>query len=117
MPRPSMILRASATCSALDLASLPLPAHRLSSRPTRILPPSAAAWAAMRNCAAPAPSTDQRKLSPKRRSAARFIWATSSAGGDVDDGPDRLLDARQEALEGFRRLVGLAGLRIARMEM
>src|SRR6185312_13074072 len=77
-PSPSMIFRASVTCSAFDFASFPLPAQRLSSSPTRILPPSAADCAAMRNWLAPAPRTDQRKLSPNSRSAVRFMCATSS---------------------------------------
>src|SRR6185312_236487 len=60
LPRPSMILHAKVTCSAFDFASRPLPAQRLSSRPPRMFPPSAAAWAATRNWLEPAPSTDQR---------------------------------------------------------
>ena len=40
-----------------------------------------------------------------------------AAGGQVHHGVGRLLDARQEAGKGFRRLVGLAGHRIAGMQM
>ena len=61
MPSPSMIWRASITCSAFDFASLPGPAHRLSSSPTRILPTHGGGQRGDRaiGCA-PAPSTDQR---------------------------------------------------------
>lgn len=45
--------------------------------------PSAAAWAAMRSWLAPAPRTDQRKASPNRRSAVRFMCATSSGCGPI----------------------------------
>jgi hypothetical protein len=41
-PNPSMIRRAARTCAAFDSASLPGPSHRLSSSPTRTLPPIAA---------------------------------------------------------------------------
>src|SRR5580698_4078736 len=48
-PRPSMILRTSSTCSALEAAIRPGAAHSESSRPTRTLPPMAAAIAAIGN--------------------------------------------------------------------
>ena len=40
-----------------------------------------------------------------------------AAGGDVDDAVRALLDHLEEGLEGLGRLVGLAGLRIAGMDM
>ena len=52
------LARARATCSALLLASVPAPSQRLSSRPTRTLPPMAADMAAIRSWCLPAPSTD-----------------------------------------------------------
>src|SRR5579859_7666611 len=58
-PSPSMIWRAFVTCAALLSASLPAPIQRLSSRPTRTLPPIAAAIAAIGSWLRPAPSTDQ----------------------------------------------------------
>src|SRR3978361_1758953 len=68
-----MILRASVTCSALDAAIRPGAAHSESSRPTRMLPPIAAAIAAIGNWFRPAPSTDQTILSPNSRAAGRFV--------------------------------------------
>jgi hypothetical protein len=41
-PSPSTICRAARTCAAFEVASVPGPSHRLSSRPTRTLPPIAA---------------------------------------------------------------------------
>ena len=58
-PSSSRMRRAFATCSALDLASWPRPSHRLSSSPTRTLPPITADSAAMNIWLRPAPSTDQ----------------------------------------------------------
>ena len=58
-PSPSMIWRALVTCAAFDSASLPGPIQSESSRPTRTLPPIAAAIAAICIWLRPAPSTDQ----------------------------------------------------------
>ena len=46
-PRPSMIFTADRTCEAFDSASVPGPSHKLSSSPTRTLPPIAADCAAI----------------------------------------------------------------------
>jgi hypothetical protein len=54
-----MIWRALVTCAAFDSASLPAPIQSESSRPTRTLPPIAAAMAAIGIWLRPAPSTDQ----------------------------------------------------------
>ena len=78
-----MIWRTARTCAAFDSASLPAPIHRLSSRPTRTLPPIAADIAAIGSWLRPAPRTLQRYWSPKRRSAVRFMCATSSGCGPM----------------------------------
>src|SRR4029079_11927385 len=78
-PSPSMIWRALVTCCAFDSASLPGPIQSESSRPTRTLPPIAAACAAIGIWLRPAPSTDQRYVvAPRSRSAVRFMCSTSS---------------------------------------
>src|SRR5262245_7447766 len=57
-PSSSIRRRAFATCSALLLASWPRPMNKLSSRPTRTLPPIITAWVANGIWKRPAPSTD-----------------------------------------------------------
>src|SRR5437588_12379133 len=41
----------------------------------------------------------------------------TAAGREIDDRVGLLLDARQEAREGFRGLIGFAGFGIARVQM
>ena len=61
----------------------PGPSHRLSSRPTRTLPPIAADIDAIGSWLRPAPSTLHRYWSPNSRSAVRFMCATSSGCGPM----------------------------------
>src|SRR6266508_829243 len=82
-PSSSRIRRIFATCSALVFASVPRPSHRLSSRPTRTLPPITADIAATNIWLRPAPRTDQKYWSPNRRSAVRFMCITSSGCGPM----------------------------------
>lgn len=58
--RPPWSDMAGALCPALERASSQGPIHRLSSSPTRTLPPAHAGWLAMLIWLLPAPSTDQR---------------------------------------------------------
>src|SRR3546814_2694689 len=67
----SMMRRILETCSALLLASWPLPRNRLSSRPTRTLPPFSAAMVVNAIWCRPAASTPQRYCSPNSLSAIR----------------------------------------------
>ena len=53
----------------------------------------------------------------RRPDALLDLHVGAAAGGDVDRRVGRLLDPRQEAGEGLRRLVGLAGLGVAGVQV
>src|SRR5581483_11281829 len=82
-PSSSSIRRIFVTCSAFVFARVPRPSQRLSSNPTLTFPPITADCAATNIWLRPAPSTDHRYWSPKRRSAVRFMCSTSSGCGPM----------------------------------
>ena len=103
----------SPTCSALDSASWPRPSHRLSSSPTRTLPPIAADIAAIGIWLRPAPSTRPVVVVAEQAIGGALhvqhvLGMRADAAADAEHRLDEQRRLDQAALEEVRRRVQVA---------